>query len=374
MAQLIFWSAFYYLMPAISVRLAAQTDWSVLHISITHTMAVIVWSLCAPLAGMAVDRGWGGTVMRMGGAVGTVVLVALSLVADRWVFSGSMLVLGACMATTLYDPCFALMIRRLDRQGGKAMALVTLVAGFATLLTFPLVLGLSQGMGWQGIMLVFAGLSAVAVCLLPGESTVAAPPGRPAPSGSFSVTKPLVLIAVAFGLVMLGHAIMLFLLPVALARGDGTGATGMLAVAILGPAQIVGRLLWQAFGELCAPTVGAVVLFAVFCASPLSLLVFGPMTGAIYGALMVQGACYGIHTILRPVLARSFLPGDHIGLGIGAIATVGLLLMAIGPAVGGAIWTLAGFTGLMGSVLCLNAVAFVLIVLLFRLERKQGTR
>ena len=37
--QLLFWSAFYYLLPALSAQIALETHWPVLHISTTYTLA-----------------------------------------------------------------------------------------------------------------------------------------------------------------------------------------------------------------------------------------------------------------------------------------------------------------------------------------------
>ncbi len=371
-AQLFFWCSFYYLMPAISAQIATEAKWPMLHISITFTMAFLVWALFAPFVGMAIDRGWGRVLMFAGGVTGTLVLCFLSTVTDRWIFSGSLLVLGACMAATLYDPCFALMMRRLDGRGIDAVAIVTLIAGFATLLTFPLVLALSGVMEWREIVLVFAALSFVAVCLLPKHDRLSLGYKACHDTPPLKIGLAPVLIAFAFGFTMMGHAILLFLLPMVLAQGDDVSKIGIVAVAILGPAQIAGRLAWKAYGGNYTPQISALVLFIGFCVPPVLLIMFGPDTGVVYMALIVQGACYGVHTILRPLLARLSLPIGHLGSGLGSIATVGLVMMALGPALGGFIWSSAGFIGLMSCVLMLNLFALCLIFILSRLRLDKG--
>lgn len=372
LAQLFFWCSFYYLMPAISAQVAAETGWPVLHISITFSMAFLVWALFAPLVGMSIDRGWGGAVMLAGGITGTLTLCFLSTVTDRWVFSGSLLVLGMCMAATLYDPCFALMMRRLDERGIDATATVTLIAGFATLLTFPLVLALSGVMEWREIILVFAALAILAVCVLPKQDRITPERETRRNASPFRIQMAPVLIALAFGLIMMGHAILLFLLPVVLVQGNDVGKMGIVAVAVLGPAQIAGRLAWRAYGANYAPQFCALVLFVVFCVPSVLLIMAGPSTGVVYAALIVQGACYGVHTILRPGLARLYLPIEHLGRGFGSIATVGLVMMALGPALGGFIWSNTGFVGLMSCVLVLNVFALCLIAILSQLKPDRG--
>ena len=84
------------------------------------------------------------------------------------------------------------------------------------------------------------------------------------------------------------------------------------------------------------------------------------------------GACFGVHTIMRPVLARLYLPAEHLGRGMGAIATVGILMMALGPAIGGLVWSNVGFTGLMSCVFTLNVFALFLIFVLLQLGPDRG--
>lgn len=169
LAQLLFWSAFYYVLPALSAQIASETDWQVLHISATYTLAFLMWAVCAPVVGLLIDAGHDAKVIRIGAISGIALMIGLSQTSDQWVFSVLVILLGACMAATLYDPCFAVMMQRLKQTGANAVATVTLIAGFATLLTFLLVIGLSSAMSWQNIMLIFAAFAVIGVVLLPAE-------------------------------------------------------------------------------------------------------------------------------------------------------------------------------------------------------------
>lgn len=360
-AQLLLWSGFYYLLPALSSQIAAETGWPILHISTTFTLSFFLWAITAPVVGILIDAGKGGKVMRIGAVIGIALLLGLSVTTDKMVFSVLVILLGACMAATLYDPCFAIMMRRLRPNGANAVATVTLIAGFATLLTFPLVIGLSSVMGWHQIVQVFAVVAAIGMVLLPAEAAAASPPRVHA---RLPFERGPVLIALSFGLVMMGHAMLLFLLPVALAQSHGTAHAAMLALAILGPAQIAGRLAWRYFGAGYAPQHFAVLMFACLCLPATLMLLTGAAPFGVYLALILQGMCYGVHTILRPSLAQRFLAPSHFGRGLGGIAMVGLLLMAIGPAIGGVVWTAAGLSGLLATILALNVVALLLGIVL----------
>lgn len=369
-AQLFFWSAFYYLLPALSAQIVLQTGWPVLHVSTTFTLAFLVWALCAPQVGSWIDAGHGGRVIRSGALVGIVLMAGLSQTTDKMIFSFLVILLGACMSATLYEPCFAVMMRRLRQGGTHAVATVTLIAGFATLLTFPLVFGLSAQLAWQDIVLVFALLAGIGVLVLPREIETASYIKEK--HMKFPLETGPVLIALAFGLVMMVHAILLFLLPIALTDAQGDTHVALLAIAILGPAQIAGRLAWKYYGAGFRPQDCAVVMFACLCLPASLLLLFGTTSIVVYTALVVQGACYGVHTILRPGLAQRYLTRAYLGRGMGAIAMVGLLMMATGPALGGAIWTVAGLNGLMGALMVLNLAALFLGLMLRRTTPQEG--
>jgi predicted MFS family arabinose efflux permease len=295
-------------------------------------------------------------------------MLGISQTSDSMMFGLLVILLGACMAATLYDPCFALMMQKLKSDGANAVASVTLIAGFATLLTFPLVFGLSSAMTWQQVTLVFAALATVGVLLLPREAESAAATSRHGPK--LPIEKGPLLIAFSFGLVMMGHAILLFLLPVALVHSQSDANISFLALAILGPAQIAGRIAWKRYGAALTLQNCTIVVFACLCLPASLLLIFGAAPLSIYLALTIQGACYGVHTILRPALAQRYLPPSQLGRGFGAIATVGLLMMALGPATGGFFWTATGMSGLLGAILALNAAALVLGLLLRKTDPK----
>jgi MFS family permease len=368
-AQLLFWSSFYYVLPALTAQVVSETNWPVLHISTTYTLAFILWAVCAPLVGFWIDAGHGALVMRIGASVGIVLLAALSQTTDKTTFSVLVILLGACMAATLYDPCFAVILQRLKDTAANAVATVTLIAGFATLLTFPLISVLSSMMTWQNIVLSFAGLASVGLFLLPAEADTK--PRARQHLTKMRLDKGPMLIALSFGLVMMGHAILLFLLPVALAHTDNDTNVGLLALAILGPAQVAGRIAWKYFGAEFKPQNCAIVMFACLCLPATLLLIFGTTSLAVCAALALQGACYGVHTILRPSLAQYHLQSSQLGRGLGMIAMVGLLLMAIGPVVGGIIWTVTGLTGLMAALLIINLTALGLGVVLCRTAQKE---
>ncbi|MSU91216.1 MFS transporter [Rhodobacteraceae bacterium 2CG4] len=369
LAQLLLWSAFYYLLPAILPRLLAETGWSAVTVSAAMTAGFVLWALLSPLAGHVVDRGRAAQAMRLAGVLGAGLLLAAALAQDMRVAGAALVLLGGPMAMTLYDPCFSVMIRRYGAGARGAITAVTLVAGFATLLTFPLVAVLdAAGAGWRGTMILFAAAALLGVALLPREAAAARRTAQPQPQPPVAGTGRAVALGTAFALIMFGHALLLFQLPVQLMRATGEDAALLLPM-VLGPAQIAGRLAWEAARSRLRLERAAPGLFALMLLPPVLLLLVDGLAAAL-AALVIQGAGYGVHTILRPLLAAHWLPAAGFARRLGVIAMIGLLMMAVAPLAGAWIAAGYGFGGLLGLVLLADLAGLTLLLGLVAAARR----
>jgi len=361
LAQLLLWSCFYYLPPALVPALAGAGIGAE-GVSAAIGAAFIVWAVALPLAGHLIDRGMGAQMMRAGAALG-VGLVLVAAVAPVQIAGAALVLLGLAMAATLYDPCFALIMRTPGLDAGKAITQVTLIAGLATLLTFPVVAGLGSILPWRGIVLIFAALGVLGVLLLPRTREVGGSHGQPDMSKqapSLREVRHIFTVAVPFGLAIFSHVAIIWLLPVSLMDLGEQGAGVLLLPAILGPAQIAGRLAWHKFASGLSPRFAVLMLFALFLGPPAILLASQGSWALTLLALVLQGGLYGIHTVIRPIAARSVLPAQSFGRSLGIIAMIGIFFMAAGPGLGAAIWGRWGYDGLVLSLAAVNSAALML--------------
>ena len=89
-------------------------------------------------------------------------MMALSQVTELWQFYLVWALLGLCMSGALYEPCFALITRARGADAKRSIVFVTLVAGFAGTVSFPVAHSLAQAFGWRVAVLCF-GLTAIVV-------------------------------------------------------------------------------------------------------------------------------------------------------------------------------------------------------------------
>lgn len=250
--QLFCWSALYFIFPAALLSWEEHYGWQRSELTLAFTLAVSVSALLSPLAGRIVDDGKAPLLIPLSALCGSLLLCSLAWVESLWLFTMIWVLIGACLSGCLYDPCFALLIRHQDLSARRGISIITLVAGFAGTLTFPGVHLLQEWFGQEVMILSFgmSGIMIAAPCLLLGSRKVArdkvqlAPVQTTLPPASGIWNRPLfLLLTAAFALLALIHSMVLsHLLPI-LDEFDVEQGNALFAIALIGPMQVIGRLV-----------------------------------------------------------------------------------------------------------------------------------
>ena len=135
--QTLAWASIYYTFPALLLRWEQDMDWSKPEVTMAITLGVLISALMAPVAGRIIDAGRGGEMMAAAAVLGGALLVALSRVETLWQFYLVWGGIGLAMSGALYEPCFALVTRAKGAGAKGSIVLITLVAGFASTISFP---------------------------------------------------------------------------------------------------------------------------------------------------------------------------------------------------------------------------------------------
>src|SRR5690606_5325782 len=113
------------------------------------TLALIVSGLAAYPVGAAIDRGLGRRVMTAGAMLAGLLLLIWSrlhsLAGLYLVFAG----IGLAQAMTLYEPVFAVIVRRFGSDARRGITAVTLWGGFASTIAVPVAQALIDAIGWR---------------------------------------------------------------------------------------------------------------------------------------------------------------------------------------------------------------------------------
>jgi MFS family permease len=218
LGQTVVYAGSYYAFPALLPDLVAATGWSKATLALGPTLAFLIMASLTVWTGRLVDRGLGGEMLVWGPVLAALGVLGLGLAPTPAAWLAAWALIGVAQAGCLYETCFAFLTRRLGDGARAAITRVTLVAGFAGTLAFPLGHWVGGQFGGQGGMLVFAMVTALAVpCNIWAVRSLrrrarAGSEPAPTPPGVLqaALRRPAFwAIAVSFGLIWLNHGILI---------------------------------------------------------------------------------------------------------------------------------------------------------------------
>jgi MFS family permease len=362
-AETVIWASIFYSFPALVLAWQGEFGWSATQAMGAFSLALAVQGLAAPWVGRLIDRGRAPLGMPLGALGALAGLAALTQVGTLWQFYAVWAWLGLMMGITLYDATFSVVTRARGANARAAITAITLAAGFASTLAYPLTAVMTGIGGWRAAVWVLAGLVAVlvvpllwlAATRLEAETTARAPatasPGALAPR---VMGRPgFWPLAGGFALTALGSGILLaHLLPLMAALGV-SDALAILAASTIGPAQVVARILLMLAGARVAARRVALGSFLVLMGAALAMGSAAAIPAMALVFALAQGIGNGVISILRPVVTREVMGEAGFGESAGTVARLSLFAFALAPALGAALADLLGY----GAVIVLCAAA-----------------
>jgi MFS family permease len=380
LGQIAAWGSTYYAFSAMIAPMHADLGWSLASINAAMSLGLLASGLTAIPVGVALHRGFAPAVMGGGAFATGALLVAWASVMTLPAFYVIWILLGCTMAATLYDAAFAVVTRLFGDDYRRGIALVTLVGGFASTVSLPLIqLGIAS-LGWR---LTLVGLGILqAVVVAPIQFLALCRAARPTAgklepeSTGTMVNVPRTSYRDAFGSrVFTGLAIwftshggsysgFIFQLLPMLALWHVDTAAVLLTVTLIGPMQVLGRIALVAIGKSASVRVIGIGVMLALASSSLALMLL-PKTGA---ALVLFAALYGsgngMMTLLRGTSVAELLGRERFAEWNGLLAAPTLVANAAAPVILGTVWTLSGRPEpVLWTVLATSAVAIVGILL-----------
>jgi MFS family permease len=134
------------------VPMQHELGWSPTAITGAYSLAVVVSGLAAIPVGWWLDRHGARALMTLGSAAATVLVLAWSKVEDLTALYAIWAGIGLVMAAVLYEPAFAVIATWFAQARPQALAVLTVVAGFASVVFTPLAGWLVEVQGWRGAL------------------------------------------------------------------------------------------------------------------------------------------------------------------------------------------------------------------------------
>ncbi|HET7596557.1 MAG TPA: MFS transporter [Burkholderiales bacterium] len=375
-AQIVSWGAMYYSFSLFVVPMEAELGWSRAQINGALTLGLLTAGFAAYPVGAWIDRRGGRWLMTLGSALGTLLLAAWAFVESLFALYAIWVGLGLVLAATLYEPVFAVVTRIFPESYRRRITALTLVGGFASTVFIPLTQVFISALGWRDALIALAAcnlLIALPVHALllrdeaHGGSHAAPKSGSQSPGEHDALRRALTHpafwgLAVCFTAYYTAFSAVSFhIIPLLTDRGVPI-ATIVAAVAIVGPAQVVARLILFAARERLTTAFAGLAATILFPLSVLLLIAFPASIAALFAFAACYGAANGTVTIVRGTVVPDFMWREGYGAINGALTLPTNIARALAPFAAALIWSASGrYDAVLWSVFgagCAAALAF----------------
>lgn len=337
-------------------------------IAAASAISTLVGALVAVPIGRLLDRRGGRLLMSTGSIVGTVAVVAWSQATTLTQLYLAFVLVGIGLAMSTYEAAFAVLVATADAaQRGRAILTVTMVAGLATSLYYPLSGFLESELGWRGTLLVLAAslaLIAVPAHLWVVPSRLAHRGGAARRSGASpraALRDPrLWLLGVAFVAQAGSVAAFLLLVVSYLADAGHPARVATTVPVVVGVMQILSRM---ALPFLAARFSMTSVAVAAFTTQGVGLLLLPFVVGSVPLAVVCVGAVgvgVGVAVIAKPTIVADTFGAAHFA-SVAALVTVPIALSRAGSPLGAAWLADARFLAVTGTATLLGAAALAVL-------------
>lgn len=339
--QIASWGSLYYAFSIVAAAIGADLHLAPELVFGAFSVSLLVTGVCSTPAGILLDRFGGRWVMGVGSIICGLGLIWLSYASDPLSYFGAWIVLGVAMALTLYEAAFATINRKFTSEARRVISTLTLFAGFASTIFWPLTLQLSNHLGWRPTYFWF-GVAQLVICLplhmllgtdAPREHSIASSPVRSHTLAEALRHAAFWKLAFAFSAnTFIFSALSVHLIPLLKNMGHAAGLAVLMAT-LIGPMQVAGRVIERTIARDAMPQTVGKFTFAALPAALLALLLFGHQAWAIAVFCVLYGLSNGILTIVRGTIPQALFGRENYGAISGAMAGPSLLSKAAGPLV-----------------------------------------
>ena len=375
--QTIAWASSTYLIAILARPIASELGVSVSSVFGAFSVSLVVMAITGPAAGRAIDAFGGRGVLAISNLVLAAGLVLLGLANSAAMLFAAWCVIGAGMALGLYDAAFATLVRLHGDAARAPITGITLIAGFASTVGWPLTAFIAERYGWRESCYTWAVLHVafalpINLLFIP-KATRRAPRGATQSGGDAEdfqwgrrERRAFALLALFAALTAFVTSAMAAHLPGLLVAAGTTAVGAITAAALLGPAQVAARLVEFLAARRFAfhPLASARIATACHPLAGALLGFFGGPTAIAVVFAVLHGAGNGMITIARGTLPLAIFGPDGYGHRQGLLGVLGRGMQALAPYAFGHVLERMGAGAAIALSVALSLVALATLLAL----------
>ncbi len=344
LTQIIGYGSLYYSFAILSDDIAREFGWSQSAFFGVFSAALIAGGAVAPHVGRACDRFGAARVMAYSS-----VFSALALFLTAWSPQAPVFIVGLVLAQVastgaFYDAAFTALVQLERGEAQRRIVFLTLIAGFASTVFWPLTSWLDGALGWRMTLLIYGTLNLLVCAAIHGwlarhaaiqrevdlANAVPPVPEHVPVLRQADLRRAMILVTAGFALGGFAlSAVISQMVP--MLEALGFGAASLAVSALFGPAQVIVRFTNMVFGSGRHPLAIAVVALSLL---PLALFFVGlaptwSATAIVFVVLV--GLCSGLKSIVQGTVPLALFGSEGYGARLGRMASARYVLGALAP-------------------------------------------
>jgi predicted MFS family arabinose efflux permease len=341
------------------------------------TQSLLIVAAIGPWAGRWIDGHGGRGMMLLSSLLFAAGLTLMGLATGVVALYLAWALIGVGMAFGLYEAAFTVLTRTFGRDARGAITGVTLIAGFASTIAWPLTAWMEARYGWRIACFGWAGLNltlGLAMnAMAPGGAPSARAPGdsegedarETPPMDAGRERRIMIVLGLAFGAGLFINAAMAAHLPRLLEQAGASPVAAVAAGALIGPAQVGARLVEFTLLRKVHPLTISRAAMATHPLAVAVLLVFGAPAAAAF--TLIHSAGNGVQTIAKGTVPLVLFGPKGYGGRQGLISAPGRVAQAFAPVIFGVLMERFGAHALLVTA----AMGLAATILLASIARER---
>ena len=364
--QIISWGSGFYIPAILAVPISKAVGISTEVFFWAFTLSLLVSGLLGPQVGRFIDSHGGRRVLPFGSLFFAAGLAVMATASSGWQVFLAWLLIGVGGSMGNYDAAFATAVNFFGDKSNRVIAGITIFAGFSSSVSWPITSLLRDGPGWQWALWFWVAMHLVVA--LPLNATIPRSERKEVPlltgpirkliKNRFRIDGLIVVFAIMFALQGFIVSSVNTTLPFLLGELGASVELALLASVVLGPSQVMARVLLMALGSWATPLRVAAISISAHPLGVLAIWLFGDQ--GLMAFVILHGIAVGLNPFIRGSLPLLFFGSDRFGQRLGRIMMLSKIVAAFSPT----LLTLMLLTSPMLAVAATFSMGFVSALLL----------
>ncbi len=365
--QTLAWASSYYLPAILADPIARDLGVSSNWVFAAFSASQVISALLAPRIGRHIDLVGGRPVLSMSNLVLAAGLALLGLTTSVPMLIAAWLLLGIGMSAGLYDAAFAALGRIYGDSARRSITGITLIAGFASTVGWPLSAWGLETIGWRNTCFAWAAahilmglpINLIMLPAVKGAKAAVAAAVKP----HIPIDRTMIILGFVFAAAWTVTGAMAAHLPRLMEAAGATTTQAVFAGALIGPSQVAARIFEATFLSRYHPLVSTKLACITH---PIGAAILGLAGGGAASVFAIfHGSGNGILTIARGTLPLAIFGPQNYGYRLGIIGAPARMAQAAAPLLFGLLIDVMGARVLIVS----SALSIAALLALFLLGK-----